>query len=54
MILVIIVIFIAMNLFWLIENVKSKSFSKLQIILWTLWVFILVKCFVEAAISNYA
>lgn len=41
---------IAINLFWLIQNVRSKSASKLQIILSALWVFLLVTVFVEILI----
>lgn len=41
---------IAINLFWLIQNVRSESASKLQIILSALWIFLLVTVFVEILI----
>jgi len=43
-------IVIAINLFWLIQNVRSESSSKLQIILSVLWIFLLVTVFVEILI----
>lgn len=43
-------IVIAINVFWLGQNVKLKSASKLQIILSALWIVLLVTVFVEILI----
>ena len=43
-------IVIAINVFWLIQNVRSGSASKLQIILSALWIFLLITVFVEILI----
>lgn len=43
-------IVIAINVFWLIQNVRSESASKLQVILSALWIFLLITVFVEVLI----
>lgn len=43
-------IVIAINVFWLIQNVRSESASKLQIFLSALWIFLLITVFVEILI----
>lgn len=40
-------ILIAISLFWVINNFRSKSASTLQIILSALWVFLLLTVLVE-------
>ena len=47
-------ILIAISLFWVINNFRSKSASTLQIILSALWVFLLLTVLVEVVLSNRA
>ena len=45
-------IILAISLFWVIDNFRSKSASTLQIILSALWVFLLLTVLVE--VVNYS
>lgn len=47
-------IILAISLFWVIDNFRSKSASTLQIILSALWVFLLLTVLVEVVMSNQA